>query len=132
MPTVPMQRLRPATQQSSPVDEQYMYDTRSQDRPPESIQKPSEMALMLAAATMDQMGRFDQPEPTKVHHEQSIGIEADGKHYNLSTVVGGKKRTHDEAVKLWREGKNPELGVFNSREEAGEAATSRSRKFDNH
>lgn len=58
MPVVPFQRMRPA-QDNRLFDEQYMHDTRQQDRPPESIEKPSEMALMLAAAQMDQMGRFD-------------------------------------------------------------------------
>lgn len=61
MPVVPFQRMRPHINNTDVDDNpNYMFDTRHQDRPPESIEKPSEMAVMLAAAQMDQLGRFDE------------------------------------------------------------------------
>lgn len=59
-------------------------------------------------------------------HENTITIEADGKHYILPTVVNGKQLSADDAVKAWRAGSNKALGVFPSQGEADGAARARS------
>jgi hypothetical protein len=61
-----------------------------------------------------------------VSHEQTIGIEVDGKHINIPTVVDGQKVSNDEAYEAWKAGKNPETGAFGSATEADKAAKARS------
>lgn len=61
-----------------------------------------------------------------VSTERTIGIEVDGKHYLIPTIVNGKQLSEDQAVAAWRAGKNPEVGVFNSREESDAAGQARS------
>jgi hypothetical protein len=61
-----------------------------------------------------------------VSTERTIGIEADGQHFNIPTLVGGRQLSDDEAVTEWRAGRNPEVGRFASRGEADAAAPVRS------
>ncbi|MEQ1491085.1 MAG: hypothetical protein ABL932_11100 [Terricaulis sp.] len=61
--------------------------------------------------------------------ERTITIEADGRQYLIPTIVGGRQRTEDEAIQLWRSGQNPEVGTFNSAEEAERAAQARSARI---
>lgn len=61
-----------------------------------------------------------------VSTERTITIEADGKHYNIPTIVNGKQLTPDEAVAAWRAGKNKEVGVYDTQDEATAAARQRS------
>jgi hypothetical protein len=61
-----------------------------------------------------------------VSTEKTITIEADGKHYLIPTIVYGKQLSADNAVKLWRSGKNQAVGVFGSADEAEQAARARS------
>lgn len=61
--------------------------------------------------------------------ERTITIEADGRHYVIPTIVGGKQLRDDEAVKAWRAGKNPEVGVYGSADEAENAAQARSKRI---
>lgn len=58
--------------------------------------------------------------------ERTITIESEGRHFNIPTIVGGRERTQDEAIRLWRSGANPETGSFGSRAEAERAAQARS------
>ena len=61
--------------------------------------------------------------------ERTITIEADGKQFLIPTIVGGKHLSNDEAIRLWRSGKNKEVGVFNTPEEAEQAAQARSQRI---
>lgn len=63
--------------------------------------------------------------------EETIGIEADGKHYNIPTIVGGKRVTDEQAIAAWRSGTNPEVGRFNTRAEADAAGPARSAAIGN-
>lgn len=61
--------------------------------------------------------------------ERTITIEADGRHYNIPTIVGGRQRSEDEAIRLWEQGQNQEVGVFRSQSEAEAAARARSERI---
>lgn len=63
--------------------------------------------------------------------ERTITVEADGRHYVIPTIVGGKPRTPDEAVALWRTGKNQPVGVFANADEAESYAVARSKRIGN-
>lgn len=62
--------------------------------------------------------------------EKSIGIEMDGKHYVIPTIVNGVSLTPDAAVEAFRAGKNQPLGTFGSQQEASAFAENRSRQLD--
>lgn len=59
--------------------------------------------------------------------ERTITIESDGKHYVIPTIVDGKVRSPEEATKLWADGKNKAVGVFDNDADAERFATQRSR-----
>lgn len=61
--------------------------------------------------------------------ERTIGIEADGRHYNIPTIVNGRQVSQDEAAALWRAGQNPEVGVFQTQAQADTAAPLRSEEI---
>lgn len=61
--------------------------------------------------------------------ERTITVEVDGKHYLIPTIVGGKQRSEDEAIALWRSGQNNDVGAFDSAVEAQLAAEGRSNKI---
>src|SRR3990167_5527741 len=61
--------------------------------------------------------------------ERTITIEADGKHYLIPTIVGGKTLTADAAVAAWRSGTNKPVGIFNSAAEAESSAVTRSTRI---
>ena len=57
-------------------------------------------------------------------HEKSIGIEVEGKHFNIRTVINGKQVSDDEAVRLFLSGKVKALtGPHPTRQKAKTAAT---------
>jgi len=58
--------------------------------------------------------------------ERTITIEADGRFFNIPTIVGGRQRSEEEAIRLWQAGKNSEVGVFNTLEDALSTARRRS------
>lgn len=64
-----------------------------------------------------------------VSTDLTITVQADGEHLNIPTVIDGQRRTPDEALRLWQAGLNPELGRYASLEEAGSAASERSRRI---
>lgn len=61
--------------------------------------------------------------------ERTIGIEMDGKYYNIPTIVNGKQLTEDQAVAAFQSGQNQPVGVFNNQAEADAAAQSRSNRI---
>ena len=61
--------------------------------------------------------------------ERTITIEVDGKHFVIPTIVGGQILTPDQAVAAWRDGKNNEVGVYASAQEAEAAAQARSKQI---
>ena len=61
--------------------------------------------------------------------ERTISVTVDGKVYNLPTIINGKQYAPDEAVELFRQGKNKPVGVFNSVQEATTAAQARSKEI---
>lgn len=50
-------------------------------------------------------------------HERSIDFEEDGIHILIKSVVDGRQRTRREAIKLFKQGKNPAMGRFRSKKE---------------
>lgn len=63
--------------------------------------------------------------------EETITIEVDGKFFNIPTIVNGTRRSDDDATRLWREGVNKAVGVFDSQEDATTAAEQRSKFLRN-
>jgi len=61
-----------------------------------------------------------------VSSERTITIEMDGMYYNIPTLVGGEQLTTDEAVRQFKEGKIPAVGVADTREAAVKGAQERS------
>lgn len=57
--------------------------------------------------------------------ERTITVEADGRHYLIPTIVGGKEVSQDQAVKLWEKGTNKAVGDYGSAAEAERAARAR-------
>lgn len=58
--------------------------------------------------------------------ERTITIESDGKHLLIPTIVGGKERSAEEAIRLWRDGKNKAVGSYATAEQAEDEAKKRS------
>ncbi|MCC7144235.1 MAG: ParB N-terminal domain-containing protein [Candidatus Eisenbacteria bacterium] len=61
--------------------------------------------------------------------EETIGIEDGGRHVNIPTIIGGVRRSPEEAIQAWRAGRNPEVGSYATREDADAAAASRSSRI---
>lgn len=61
--------------------------------------------------------------------ERTISFEEDGRHYLIPTIVGGKPLEDLAAIDQWRAGKNPEVGVYRSMDEASRAAVKRSEEI---
>ena len=57
--------------------------------------------------------------------ERTATYEMDGKHYVIPTIVAGIQHDPDSALGLWRQGKNREVGVFGSADEANQYAKQR-------
>lgn len=64
-----------------------------------------------------------------VSTERTIGIEADGKHYLIPTIINGKQVSPDEAIKQWRAGTNKPVGVYGSQQEADTQAKARTERL---
>ena len=62
-----------------------------------------------------------------VSTEKTITVEADGKHYLIPTIIGGKEVSQAEAVKQWNAGKNTAVGVYDTADQAETAAQARSK-----
>ncbi len=60
--------------------------------------------------------------------ENTITIESDGKYYLIPTIVNGKQVSRQEAINNWKQtGQN--VGVYNSQDEADQAAQQRSQRI---
>ncbi len=59
-------------------------------------------------------------------HENSIGIDLDGRFINLPTVQDGAQLDNEEAVKLFLQGKLKPLGMYSTQVEADREAVKRS------
>lgn len=61
--------------------------------------------------------------------EETMTVEVDGKHFVIPTIVDGQRLDKDAALKAWKAGKNPEVGVFKSAWEASRYAIQRSKEI---
>ncbi|MCA0276236.1 MAG: hypothetical protein LCH86_09540 [Proteobacteria bacterium] len=61
--------------------------------------------------------------------ERTIGIEMDGRFFNIPTIVNGKQLSEDDAIATFQRGDNPAVGEFGSQEEADRAASARSERI---
>lgn len=62
--------------------------------------------------------------------EETITIsDADGTAFNIPTIVNGKRVSDEEAERLFRSGKNPDVGTFPSVDEAVKAARARTNRI---
>jgi hypothetical protein len=68
-----------------------------------------------------------QNEDGSISTERTTTVEVDGRHLVIPTIVDGKARTQDEAIQLWKDGKNQEVGDFASAKEAEKYAVDRSK-----
>lgn len=57
--------------------------------------------------------------------ERTIGIDYNGKYYNIPTIVNGVDVGPEEAIRLFKDGKNNPVGVYGSRAEGDAAAVKR-------
>jgi hypothetical protein len=58
--------------------------------------------------------------------ERTITIGADGRFFNIPTIVGGRQLSEDQAIKEWRGGRNKAVGEFATQAEAEQGAKARS------
>jgi hypothetical protein len=72
--------------------------------------------------------QIKNPDKT-VSTERTIGIEMDGKHYVIPTIINGKQLSEDAAVLEFRLGRQKALGEFNTKEEADAFAKKRTAKL---
>ena len=96
------------------------------DQPPSMPVKFEGSQAALSTATGKPV--LKNPDGT-VSTEKTITIEADGKHFLIPTIIGGKETTREEAVRQWRAGTNQPVGVFGSAPEAERAARERSNRI---
>lgn len=57
-----------------------------------------------------------------VSTESTVGIEEDGKFINIPTVIDGKRYSAEDAIKLYKRGDNPAVGVYSTQERADQQA----------
>ena len=61
--------------------------------------------------------------------EQTITIGADGRFFNIPTIVNGQRVGEEQAIALWRAGRNEAVGEFLTEEEALASARSRTERI---
>lgn len=61
--------------------------------------------------------------------ERTITIEVDGRYVNIPTIVNGHQVSVSNAIMLWEEGSNPEVGSFSTEAEALQHARDRSQQI---
>ncbi len=64
-----------------------------------------------------------------VSTERTITIEMDNKYFNIPTIINGQPFSNDDAIRMFREGKNNPVGVFGNEETAIQKAQERSKKI---
>lgn len=62
--------------------------------------------------------------------EETITIEENGKYFVIPTIVNGQRKSEDEAINLFRKGKNKDVGSFNSLKEANDYASLRTKALN--
>jgi GH24 family phage-related lysozyme (muramidase) len=88
---------------------------------------PDQVDRALNGTTISRPVLFN--EDGSVSTERTITVEQDGKWINIPTIVAGKQRTDEEAVALYRAGKNPSVGEYSTETEASVAAEQRSARL---
>lgn len=96
---------------------------------PEEAPAPTPGAPTSGAAPIDLTRPAIQNADGSISTERTITVESEGKHYLIPTIVDGKQRSNDEAVALWRSGKNASVGTFGSNADAEAAAVARSKRI---
>jgi hypothetical protein len=102
---------------------------------PSPTPTPGSSAAVVGGPVADQFGPIDPARPAiqnadgTFSTERTITVESDGKHYLIPTIVDGKQRSNDEAIALWRGGKNASVGTFDSNAQAEAAAVARSQEI---
>lgn len=61
-------------------------------------------------------------------HEKSIGIEVDGRHFNIPTVVNGVELPPKDAIRFFMSGGIRPLGMYSTKAEADREAGRRSKE----
>lgn len=61
--------------------------------------------------------------------EETITVGADGRYFNIPTIVDGQRVGEERAIALWRKGGNPDVGSFDALDEAENAARSRTNRI---
>jgi len=61
--------------------------------------------------------------------EQTITIGADGRFFNIPTIVNGQRLSEDQAIALWRAGQNDAVGEFATEDEALASARARTERI---
>lgn len=64
-----------------------------------------------------------------VSSERTIGVEADGKHYLIPTIVNGKQLSRDQAIREWEAGKNKPVGIYPTQKAADLGAKARTERL---
>jgi hypothetical protein len=88
--------------------------------------KPGEASVPSGGTAIDTSRPIINNPDGSFSTEKTITIEADGKHHVIPTIVGGRERTPDEAIKLFMGGQNPAVGTFATAQEAEGYAKQRS------
>jgi N12 class adenine-specific DNA methylase/predicted RNA methylase len=96
------------------------------------------LGAVAAAPPVDRTGNSVDTKRPKIENpdgsfstEETITIEADGKWVNIPTIVGGQRVGEDQAIELFKSGKNPAVGAFPTLPEAETAARGRSEDIGN-
>lgn len=71
-----------------------------------------------------------QPRTGGISSERTISFHSDGKEILIPTIIDGRQHTAQEAIKLFRQGRNKPIGIFDSVEEANIGAEKRVRELD--
>ena len=61
--------------------------------------------------------------------EETVTFDSGGRFYNVPTIVNGTRRSEAEAIRLWENGQNHEVGNFGSLNAAVSAARQRSNRI---
>lgn len=67
-------------------------------------------------------GQFHDLPNAPPPNARTITIEADGVFYIVPTIVNGRRYGYNDALRMWEEGQNPELGRYKTEEEALDVA----------
>lgn len=92
--------------------------------------------LVASRRRLDYEAPIDWNEPRvrnpdgSISTERTITVEMDGRYYNLQTAVGDRIVSDAEAIKLYKAGKNPAVGIYSTEAKADEAASARHMRWE--